>query len=338
MGKLKHIEIPTYTTENDNEHAIRLSYQVFGKPLGKAPIVLVNHALTANACVIGPSGWWNQIIGVGKSIDTEYYTILAFNVPGNGFDVTPGSMIEDYKDFKARDIAQLFLLGLKQLNINSLFAVIGGSMGGGVAWEMAAVKPKFIEHLIPIAADWKSTDWILANCYIQDSILNNSMNPLFDARLHAMTLYRTPESFSHKFQRTQKEGGEFKVESWLNYHGNSLANRYQLSAYKLMNQILKTVDITRGSGSFLEVASKISSAIHIITINSDLFFKTEECWKTYTDLKSIKNNVSINEIISIHGHDSFLIESEQLSRILNPIFQNKENVLFVTNKRIKKDI
>lgn len=325
MDELKHILTPKYVTESGREITVSLSYQTFGKTLGDAPIVLVNHALTANSNVHGVSGWWNNIIGKGKCINTEIYTVLAFNVPGNGFDTKAENIIEDYKNFTARDVAHLFLIGLEQLHINKLFAMIGGSTGGGIAWEMAVINSVVVEHFIPIASDWKSTDWVLANCHIQDSILNNSANPLFDARIHAMTLYRTPESLTEKFKRTEKEKGLYNVESWLNHHGNELTGRFQLSAYKLMNQLLKTVDITRGRGSFLEIAATISSSIHIITINSDLFFKPQENWKTYTYLKLVKDNVTINEIKSIHGHDAFLIEYDQLSKMLRPIFQTKKN-------------
>ena len=64
-----------------------------------------------------------------------------------------------------------------------------------------------------------------------------------------------------------------------------LNERFQLAAYKMMNQVLKTIDITNKRGSFIEVASQIKSNIHIVTINSDLFFKAKENWDTYVDLK-----------------------------------------------------
>ena len=81
--------------------------------------------------------------------------------------------------------------------------------------------------------------------------------------------------------------------------------------------------LLKDGGSFTEVVKGISSHIHMITINSDLFFKPEENWKTYEELKKIKKKVSIYEIESIHGHDGFLIEFEQLSNFLSPIFQTK---------------
>ena len=322
MSVLQYINISNYTTKSGKTTAITLSYQLFGKPLHEAPIVLINHALTGNSNVTGEGGWWTQIVGPGKVIDTNLYTVLAFNIPGNGQDQNPSNLIENYKDFTARDIAQIFVLALEDLKITQLFAVIGGSVGGGLAWELAALRPSLIEHLIPVASDWKSTDWLLANCHIQDRILNNSSEPLADARMHAMSLYRTPESLKSKFDRTFQDGEAiFAVESWLNYHGNVLNERFQLAAYKMMNQVLRTIDITQGQQDFIQVASKITSNIHIITINSDLFFKPEENWETYVDLKTHKDNVTISEIQSIHGHDAFLIEFAQLEVILEGIFR-----------------
>ena len=324
MSALQNINL-SYTTKSGKTTEIALSYQVFGKPLHEAPIVMINHALTGNSNVTGEGGWWNSIVGPNKVIDTSVFTVLAFNIPGNGYDQVSSHLIENYKDFTASDIAEIFAKAIDHLKITKLFAVIGGSVGGGLAWELAVLKPTLIKHLIPIASDWKSTDWLIANCYIQEQILNNSSQPLIDARMHAMSLYRTPESFKAKFDRIlQKEENVFAVESWLNYHGNVLNNRFQLAAYKMMNQVLKTIDITHGSNNFVEVASKIKSNIHIVTINSDLFFKAKENWDTYVDLKSIKDTVSISEIQSIHGHDAFLIEYDQLETILETVFKPQE--------------
>ena len=332
MSRLKHIKISNFKTNSGKTSELSLSYQTFGIDLGKAPIVLVIHALTGNSTVIGPNGWWNDLIGADKCIDTGTYTILAFNIPGNGFDTSANDLIDNYKDYNARDIAKIFALGIEELGIDSVFSVIGGSVGGGIAWELATLKPNLINNLIPIATDWKSTDWLIANCHIQDAILNNSKKPLEDARMHAMTLYRTPESFTEKFERSKRNSNLFNVESWLNHHGKRLSDRFILSAYKMMNHILRTIDITEGRGNFIEVARQISSNIHIVTINSDLFFKPEENWSAFVDLKGVKNNVAIHEIKSIHGHDAFLIEFDQLERFLNPIFKVNSSTIITKSK------
>jgi homoserine acetyltransferase len=123
------------------------------------------------------------------------------------------------------------------LKVDSLFAPIGGSVGGGIAWEILALEPKLAQNFIPIATDWKSTDWI-ANCYLQEKILNNSSKlskmPVF------MPCFATEHLSLSKSNSIEIEQLEtFKVESWLNYHGEKLEKRFQLSAYKMMNQLLK---------------------------------------------------------------------------------------------------
>ena len=318
---LKKTEIKDFETYNGSKLDIQLSYQIFGKKLHTAPIVLVNHALTGNSNVSGEQGWWSSLIGKGKCIDTDTFTILAFNVPGNGYD---GFVVENYKDFVAGDVAKIFLLGLEQLKVEQLFAIIGGSLGGGVAWEMAAQNPKITKHLIPVASDWKSTDWLIANCQIQEQFLVNSKQPVHDARMHAMLCYRTPESFKERFKRsTNEELQVFNVESWLMHHGKKLQERFQLSAYKLMNQLLKTIDITRDGDDAFKALQESDTQIHIIGVNSDLFFTAEENKETFRKLAQVNANVTYGEVQSLHGHDAFLMEFEQLEKLLEPIFKKK---------------
>ncbi|MEX6625426.1 bifunctional aspartate kinase/homoserine dehydrogenase I [Tenacibaculum salmonis] len=318
-NNLSHIKIVNFTTERGvlfNE--IPLSYEVFGKELGTAPVILINHALTGNSNVANPKdGWWKDLIGKNKAIDTADYSILCFNIPGNGYD---SFLIDNYKGFIARDIANIFLKGLEQLKIKELFALIGGSLGGGIAWEMAVVNPKITQKLIPIATDWKSTDWLIANCQIQEQFLLNSSNPVHDARMHAMLCYRTPKSFKERFHRSKNEEQKiFNVESWLLHHSKKLQERYQLASYKLMNQLLKTIDVTKG-GNNLDILEKIEADIHIIGVDSDLFFTAEENRETQKELALVHSNVTYNEINSVHGHDAFLMEYEQLEKIITPIF------------------
>ncbi len=314
------ISIQNFTTENGAlYHSLPLSFIIAGQPLHSAPIVLVNHALTGNSQVTGENGWWNDLIGEGKTIDTSVYTILAFDIPGNGSN---SFLVENYLDFTARDVARIFIEGIKALQIEKLFAIIGGSVGGGIAWEILALEPNITENLIPIASDWKSTDWLIANCFLQEQILNNSSKPIEDARIHAMLCYRSPESFKEKFQRTiNQDLLIFNIESWLAHHGKKLQQRFQLSSYKLMNQLLKTIDITRNSESFENLLSKTNASIHIVGINSDLFFTAKENVETYEELKRFKDNVFYSEIVSVHGHDAFLIEYKQLDHLLADIFK-----------------
>ena len=329
MSKLKEILLPKWILNNGNSEDISLSYQTFGPELGTAPIVLVNHALTGNSNVCGKNGWWKNLIGIDKAIDTLYFTVIAFNIPGNGFDDESENLIYNYRDFTTRDMASIFWKGLKMLDVKNLYAIIGGSLGGGIAWEMAALQPNAIKNLIPIATDWKATDWVIANVLVQDQILNNSDDPIADARLHAMLLYRTPQSLGQKFNRKQNDH-YFQIESWLIHHGIILKDRFRLSAYKLMNHLLKTIDIGKNADAKAAIQS-ITANIHLVGINTDLFFIPEETRQTFADLKSVKSNIFYHEIRSIHGHDAFLIEYEQLAQIIQPIFNTLKQKCYVAN-------
>ena len=316
---LHKIQWEDFSTLSGVSQPITLSYQVFGRELHTAPVVLVNHALTGNSNVAGENGWWASLVGPGKCIDSDRFTILCFNIPGNGYD---GFLIENYLDFVAADMARIFLWGLKSLGITSLYAIIGGSLGGGIAWEMAAREPALARHLIPVASDWKSTDWLIANCQIQERFLLNSRDPVHDARMHAMLCYRTPESFKERFKRsTNEELQVFNVESWLLHHGKKLQERFQLAAYKLTNQLLKTIDISRGGAERFRALQESDTHIHIIGVDSDLFFTASENRDTYRQLARARTNVTYGEIHSLHGHDAFLIEHDQMEELLRPVFR-----------------
>lgn len=324
MSHLNHIIIPEWKLANGSTiPLVSLSYQTFGPQIGTAPIIVINHALTGNSNVTGLNGWWNDLIGNARTIDTRYFTVIAFNIPGNGYDGLPQNLIHNYKDVSAHDVAALFWHGLEELGIDYLYALIGGSLGGGIAWHMAAIKPKAITHLIPVATDWKATDWVVANTLIQDRILNNSSNPIADARLHAMLLYRTPQSLQQRFNR-EHLSDTFEIELWLERHGKKLENRFTLPSYKLMNHLLRTINITQ-KDDFLAVAKTIKAHVHLVAVNSDLLFTHDEAQLTYVSLKAAGVKVTYNEIRSVHGHDAFLIEHNQLARILKPVFaQEKE--------------
>ncbi|MDA8900455.1 alpha/beta fold hydrolase [Flavobacteriaceae bacterium] len=319
MSEIQKISIAHFTTASGVLYeSIDLYYEHFGQAVHQAPVVLINHSLTGDSNVAGDKGWWTSIVGSGKTIDTDAFAVIAFNIPGNG---AADYCIKSYSDFHTGDIARIFYLGLQLLKIDKLYAVIGGSIGGGIAWEMAALYPQLADYVIPVAADWKATDWIIANTFLQERILKNSSQPLRDARIHAMLTYRTPQSFEYRFGRSKsEERGYYNVEGWLLHHGNKLVNRFHLDAYVMMNHLLASIDITRNGEDPKTLISSIASEIHLIAIDSDLFFTPDEDRKTYALVHPEKENIYYHELQSIHGHDAFLIENDSVSKILKKIF------------------
>lgn len=321
MSNLKEITILNYLLPHGERRTFHLTYQVFGQPLHRAPVVLINHALTGNSEVSGDNGWWKNLVGRQQVVDLDRYTVIAFDIPGNGYDNNPLHLIADYKNFTTKVIADIFWKGLDHLEVKNLFAVLGSSLGGGIAWEMAFLRPRSITHLFSIATSPKASDWLIGNVLVQDRILNHSSHPIEDARMHAMHLYRNPASFQAKFDGVYKtEENRYAVESWLSHHGSVLEKRFQLPAYKMMNHLLKTIGEWVTPQDLVSFARTTSSQIHFIVVDSDYLFTKEEQVQAYNGIKKYHRHITYDEIKSIHGHDAFLIEYEQLNKLLKPIF------------------
>jgi homoserine O-acetyltransferase len=216
------------------------------------------------------------------------------------------------------DIANIFLKGLEVLNIKSLHAIIGGSLGGGIGWEMLVKKPHLAEIFIPVACDFKTHDWLHAQCLVQKFLLNQNDEPLQKARIHAMLCYRTPESLNNRFQnRYSEEKQRLESEDWLVYHGKALNERFSLKSYKLMNHLLMNINTNE------EHLEKIQARMHMISVDTDLFFPASEIRMCFEKLKEKNKDVFYHEITSVHGHDAFLMEYKQLNTIIKNILKNE---------------
>ena len=308
---LSFIPITDFKTCQGQSLGLTLSYEVFGRPLHSAPVVLITHALTGNSSLAGETGWWKSLVYAQGPIDLNQFTVICFNVPGNGYD---GLLFEAPNSLTLCDVAGLFLQGLSRLGIHKLRALIGGSIGGSIGWEMLALAPDLAELFIPIACDYKTTDWLFSQCLIQDYLLSHPEKPLEKARAHAMLCYRTPESLNQRFKGAQSATRPVRAsQEWLEFHGNSLNERFSLKAYRLMNHLLATMSVP------IDRILIIEAKIHLIGINSDLFFPAKELSTCRDFLEANQKQVAYSEIDSIHGHDAFLIEYDQLSTILIPL-------------------
>jgi homoserine O-acetyltransferase len=252
-------------------------------------------------------------------INTNNYCVISINIPGNIQD--KGSFNFE-NNWILNDVGRLFIDLLKNLKIKKIHSIIGGSIGGGLVWEMGLIAPDYVENLIPIAADYKVSDWLISNTYLQNLILKNSKNPVFDARVNAMISYRNAKSLNKRFKLEFDDSKKRKVIEWLDYHGKKLSNNISVQSYIHMNNLLSSIGKTKKRREdFKKLIKKTKCSIHLVGIDSDLLFPDFEIQKTYDLFSGFKKDIFYHQIKSDHGHDAFLIEFKKIESKLNYIFK-----------------
>jgi homoserine O-acetyltransferase len=297
----------------------KVSYETFGVHKNQGPTVLVIHALTGNSTVAGENGWWKELFGANKLFDTDKFHIVGVNLPGNGYR---DALITNYKDFDGHQIANAIVSSLKADGYTFFSFGIGGSLGGGILWDILINHPDFIHTGIPIACDWRSNDWVKGFTHTQDLILNQPNQSIALARQMAMFFYRNPQDFALKFDNTSHPlTHEPNVIGWLNHHGKRLEQRFSLEAYRMMNHLLGNLDATKNYANAEEAFSQLKAKIIQLVITSDILFCKKENLKTKKLLDTLNKENHYIEIESPHGHDAFLIEYESITNALKNLIE-----------------
>lgn len=297
-------------------------------------VILICHALTGHAAA---DEWFSGIFGTGNICDPETDFIICINVPGSCYgSVGPWSENpasgEPYRsgfpEITIRDMVRFQQLLLNQLEINGVKTVIGGSLGGMQALEFALMDSR-IQSAVMIAMGKEHSPWAIGISHAQRSAIaadakwNNGnyeyddgpSNGLAAARMMAMITYRTPDNYSGKFGRFPQENSElFQVESYLDYQGKKLADRFDAHSYMILTKAMDTHDISYNRSHFDEVLKRVEIPVQVIGIDSDLLYPTRE----QKELAALLPNGRYHEIQSVYGHDAFLIEFDQLKNIVKP--------------------
>lgn len=207
-------------------------------------VVLVCHALTGNSHVAAPDGWWAKLIGEEQAIDTRTYTILTFNIPGNAYD---GVELEEANAFSLKNVAELFLLRLTPSDWSPEEAVIGASMGGALAWQIATLGPELAELVIQSRATIVHSDWLLAQTGTTVDFEKLPSPGLRRPYPRHVLCYRTPRSLCERFQNGEASDRTPKVLDWLRYHGRTLEERFSLAAYRTMTFLTENIRVADGT-------------------------------------------------------------------------------------------
>ena len=295
-------------------------------------MIIVGHSLTSSP---NAQSWWSGCIGPDKALDTNKYFVLCANVIGSPYGTispisTNPSTGEAYglslPQATIRDTVRLHKILLDQLGVRKIAFAIGGSMGGMQVLEWARYGSDYIQGIVPIAVGARHSSWCIAWSEAQrqaiygDPKWNGGMYDLNDpplrglaaARMMAMVSYRSFESFESKFGRDKNQHGSFQASTWLQHHGEKLVNRFDPSCYVYLTRLMDSHDISDDAFTYQEVLASIDQPSLVVGIRSDILYPLQEQEELFNILPQA--NLAILE--GPHGHDSFLIDQDELNELV----------------------
>ena len=328
---------------------LRIAYETWGE-LNEAAsnAVLVCHALTGDSHAAGDSGpghsqggWWNDLIGPGKALDTNRYYVVCSNIVGGcqgtvgPADIDPDTGVRYAARFPTvtiRDMVRGQCRLADELGISKWLTVIGGSMGGMQVLEWAIMYPERVRSIAPLATTAAASSLQIAWSAIGRLAVVNDTNwsdgdyydqpegpwmGLAIARELAQVTYRTGAVFERRFGRELFDPhnqfdswGRFQMESYLDHHGQKLVRRFDANSYLILNRSMDLHDVGRGRGGIADALSRIKIPVITASITSDQLYPPYQQQELLDGITAAGGTCRRILVESPEGHDGFLLESQ----------------------------
>ncbi len=333
---------------------VELAFETYGElNADRSNAILLCHALTGDQYVASPHpitgkpGWWERMVGPGKPIDTNRFHIICANVIGSCMGSTgPASEASDghpyamrFPVITIRDMVRAHIGLLDMLDIETLHAVVGGSMGGMQALSLAANWPDRARRVLVIASTSRHSaqniafhelgrQAIMADPRWQDGSYYGGDGPdngLAVARMAAHITYLSEEALTGKFGRNLQDreaksfgfDADFQVESYLRYQGSGFTRRFDANSYLYITRAMDYFDLAEEHGGKLADAFAGTDArFCLVSFDSDWLYPTSESRHVVHALNAAGAAVSFVELSAPHGHDSFLLDVPALDRVI----------------------
>ncbi|MBT1672329.1 homoserine O-acetyltransferase MetX [Curtobacterium flaccumfaciens] len=342
--------------------SVRVAYETWGTlNAARDNAVLVLHALTGDSHVTGAAGpghrtagWWGDVVGPGRAIDTDRWFVIAPNMLGGCQGTTGPSSVSPtgaewgsrFPFVTVRDQVEVQAQLADRLGIETFAAVVGGSMGGMHALEFAVSHPARVQRLAVLASTAQTTaDQIAANSLQRAAI---QMDPAFAggdyyeadvgegphrglslARRMALMTYRASDELNSRFARSWQsdvsplgDDGRFSVESYLDFHGNKFTRRFDASSYVTLTYAMDSHDVGAGRGGVSAALGLVTARTLVVGISSDRLFPVEDQHRIAAGVPDALDGDSAAVIESEFGHDGFLIEHEQVGAHLRRLLDS----------------
>jgi len=349
-----HYSSPYTFSSGQSIPEFTLRYETYGRlSAAKDNAILVAHALTGDHHCAGihslrdrKPGWWNNIIGPGKPIDTNRFFVLCANCIG-GCQGSTGPKSTNPQTGQPYNLTFPFVTIsdmvrtqkrlLDHLGIERLHAVVGGSMGGMQVLQWAIEYPDAVERILPMATTWRQNSQAIAfdevgrQAIMQDpEWREGNYEPekgpnvgLAIARMMAHITYLSDKSMDRKFGRRRQAGRdgkfsfdiEFEVESYLRYQGASFTNRFDANTYLYFTRALGYFDLEEAYGSLDEAVSNMKCRALIVGFTFDWLFPPTQNKDVSLAMLRQGKEASYLQLDTDLGHDSFLVDSPQLFEV-----------------------
>ncbi|MDG5767402.1 homoserine O-acetyltransferase [Balneolales bacterium ANBcel1] len=316
---------------------LEIAYNTWGTPnADMSNVVVVFHALTGHASA---DKWLTGFFGKGRLLDPDEHYIICSNVLGSCYGTTGPLTINpktgkryggDFPVVTIRDMVRVQQRLLDHLGVSRIRFAIGASMGGMQALEFGIMDSR-PEQLVLIAMGKDHSAWAIGVGEAQRKALTSDpkwrdghyppedppADGLAAARMMGMITYRSAKSFGKRFGRNQQQDKPcFQVESYLNYQGYKLVERFDAVTYHRLTVAMDSHDVSRSRGSFEEVLGNVEIPVLVIGISSDVLYPVDE----QKELAALLANGRYAELESENGHDAFLIEFEEIQNLVKSHF------------------
>jgi homoserine O-acetyltransferase len=315
-----------------------LVYECYGKlNANRDNAILIHHALSADCHVASHTqnsnpGWWEEMVGPNKAIDTNHFYVICINNLGSCFgsispiSINPHNQKSYRADFPAltfSDILHSQQLLLQELGIRKLYAVIGSSLGGMLSLQWAIDYPDSVARLICIAACHKAYAVNIANRTIQREIIQldpewqggyyekNPIRGLQIARKLGHYTYRHPSLLNKKFADNPQH-----IRRYLAYNAHKFAEQYDANCYLYMLDAMDNFDVSNKLATENTAFERIKCDSLIISVNSDILFTPDQQLEIYKKLAAANKNAKFITHYSEYGHDSFLVDTDEFGKYI----------------------
>ena len=329
-------------------------------------VIFICHALTGDAHVAGirpgettPSGWWEGMVGPGRAIDTNRYRVVCANVLGGCKGTTGPSSINpdtgrpygsDFPQYTMSDVVDVFRAFLREIGVNHLAAVIGGSFGGMLVMDWITRHPDEMDLAAVIASsvslntqalaydvvgraaivedpEWKGGD------YYGEGDGKGPRKGLASARQLAHITYLSREHFQKKFGRELQKnwlerGPEyvakharkfqtvFQIESYLGYQADKFIERFDANSYLQITHAMDRFDAGARYGSLDDACRRVKCRTLVVSLSGDVLFSEEQSHEIVAALLKNEKRVSYCHLEIGTGHDAFLTHIDDLSKLV----------------------